>query len=129
MALAVREVRMPSNGHGKICYIEIPTANVALSAEFYSHVFGWNIRTRSDDVTAFDDATGEVSGAFVLGRPPMETPGPLIYIKVRSVAEAVESVVANGCEIVQPIGGDTPEVTARFRDPGGNVLALYQEPI
>lgn len=23
---------------------------------------------------------------------------------------------------------DAPEITARFRDPGGNVLGLYQEP-
>jgi hypothetical protein len=29
---------------------------------------------------------------------------------------------------VQPIGGDAPEITARFRDPAGNVLGLYQEP-
>jgi hypothetical protein len=30
--------------------------------------------------------------------------------------------------IVQPIGVDAPEMTARFRDPGGNVIGLYQEP-
>jgi hypothetical protein len=29
---------------------------------------------------------------------------------------------------VQPIGGDAPEITARFRDPGGNVIGLYQQP-
>jgi hypothetical protein len=27
-----------------------------------------------------------------------------------------------------PIGADAPEVTARFRDPAGNVIGLYQEP-
>ena len=36
--------------------------------------------------------------------------------------------MANGGEIVQPIGADAPEITARFRDPSGNVLGLYQEP-
>jgi hypothetical protein len=30
--------------------------------------------------------------------------------------------------MVQPIGADAPEITARFRDPGGNVMGLYQEP-
>ena len=30
-------------------------------------------------------------------------------------------------EVVQPIGADHPEITARFRDPGGNVIGLYQE--
>jgi predicted enzyme related to lactoylglutathione lyase len=52
----------------------------------------------------------------------------MIYIMVDSVAAAMEKVVANGCEIVQSIGGDPGETTARFRDPGGNVLGLYQEP-
>jgi len=28
---------------------------------------------------------------------------------------------------VQPIGADAPEITARFSDPAGNVLGLYQE--
>jgi hypothetical protein len=29
---------------------------------------------------------------------------------------------------VQPIGADAPEITARFRDPGGNMIGLYQQP-
>jgi predicted enzyme related to lactoylglutathione lyase len=33
-----------------------------------------------------------------------------------------------GAEIVQPIGGDPGETTARFRDPGGNIIGIYQEP-
>jgi predicted enzyme related to lactoylglutathione lyase len=52
----------------------------------------------------------------------------LIYIMVDSVEATIEAVVANGGEIVQPIGGDAPEITARFRDPGGNVVGLYQQP-
>jgi predicted enzyme related to lactoylglutathione lyase len=45
-------------------------------------------------------------------------------------AEAtVKAIVANRGEIVQPIGGDAPEITARFRDPGGNVIGIYQEPV
>jgi uncharacterized protein len=36
--------------------------------------------------------------------------------------------VAYGGEIVQPIGADAPELTARFRDPAGNVIGLYQPP-
>ena len=47
---------------------------------------------------------------------------------VDNVAATVGVVVANGGEIVQPIGADAPEVTARFRDPAGNIIGLYQEP-
>jgi len=112
--------------HGKICYIEMPATDIARSSEFYSQVFGWKIRTRGDGTTAFDDTTGQVSGAWVLGRPPASTPGLLFYIWVDSVAATVDVVVENGGDIVQPLGADAPEITARFRDPGGNVIGLYQ---
>jgi predicted enzyme related to lactoylglutathione lyase len=67
-----------------------------------------------------------VSGTWVVGRPPSTTPGLLIYIWCDSVAITVEAVVAQGGEIVQAIGADAPEITARFRDPGGNVVGLYE---
>jgi hypothetical protein len=37
---------------------------------------------------------------------------------VDSVAATLEAIVANGGEVVQPIGADSPEITVRFRDPG-----------
>jgi predicted enzyme related to lactoylglutathione lyase len=119
----------PTFGNGKICYIEMPATDIARSAEFYRRVFGWNVRQRGNGSTAFDDIVGEVSGTWVLGRPPSVVPGLLIYIMVDSVAATIEAVQANGGEIVQPIGADAPEITARFRDPGGNVLGLYQNPV
>src|SRR6478672_13835104 len=120
---------MPATlGNGKICYIEIPATDIARSAEFYGKVFGWSIRKRGDGSTAFDDGVGEVSGTWKLGRPPASQPGLMVYIMVDSVAATLEAIVANGGEIVQPIGADAPEITARFRDPAGNVLGLYQQP-
>ena len=76
--------------NGKICYVEMPTTDVNRSADFYSRVFGWHIRRRGDGATAFDDTTGQVSGTWVLGRPPSTSPGLLIYIMVDSVAAAIE---------------------------------------
>jgi uncharacterized protein len=114
--------------NGKVCYIEIPATDVPRSAAFYEAVFGWQIRQRGDGHTAFDDSTGEVSGTWVLGRPPAAEPGLLLYIMVDSVASTADAVIANGGEIVQPIGADAPEITARSRDPAGNVIGLYQEP-
>lgn len=118
----------PSRTNGKICYIEIPAADIERSSQFYQSVFGWNVRTRGDGHLAFDDSLGNVSGTWVQGRTPAGNPGFVIYIMVDDVAAAVDAVTANGGVIVQPIGVDAPEITARFRDPGGNVLGLYQEP-
>jgi len=117
-----------SKTHGKICYVELPATDVSRSADFYAKVFGWQSRRRGDGALAFDDTTGQVSGSWVVGRTPAVTPGLLLYVMVDSVAEACERVLAHGGSIVQPIGGDAPEITARFRDPGGNVIGLYQEP-
>ena len=117
----------PTLGNGKICYVELPAIDIGRSVSFYEKIFGWKTRRRGDGSIAFDDGVGQVSGTWVTGRPPA-TPGLLIYIMVDSVAATVDSIVANGCEIVQPIGADAPEITARFRDPGGNILGLYQQP-
>ena len=117
-----------STTHGKICYLEMPATDIERSSAFYAAVFGWRMRRRGDGTVAFDDATGQVSGAFRLDRTASTQVGLLVYIMVDSVAAAVDAVIANGGEIVQPIGVDAPEITARFRDPGGNVLGLYQEP-
>ena len=118
----------PTTGNGKICYVELPAVDVEQSAAFYAAVFGWQVRQRGDGSTAFDDGVGEVSGAWVTGRPPASMPGLLLYVMVDSVESTMQAVVAQGGEIVQPIGGDPGEITARFRDPAGNVLGLYQEP-
>ena len=118
----------PTYANGKICYIMFPATDIARSSEFYRAVFGWNIRTRNDGSVAFDDGAGEVSGTWITGRPPATAPGLLMYIMVDSVAESVEKVIANGGEIVKPIGAESPEITAWFSDPGGNVLGLYQQP-
>jgi uncharacterized protein len=118
----------PTFANGKICYIELPTTDIQRSANFYQKVFGWNIRKRGDGATSFDDAVGEVSGAFVGGRPPASTPGLLFYVMVDNAVNTLNMITANGGEIVQPIGADAPEITARFKDPGGNVIGLYQQP-
>ena len=118
----------PTLANGKVCYIEIPAVDIQRSADFFGQVFGWRIRKRSDGRLAFDDATGEVSGTWVLGRPASAQPGLLIYIMVDSVAATVAAVLAHGGQLVQPIGADAPEITARFRDPAGNVIGLYQSP-
>jgi len=118
----------PTYGNGKICYIEIPTSDIARSAEFYQKIFGWNVRKRGDGSTAFDDAVGEVSGSWIKGRPAATSPGFMIYVMVDSVEDTVKKAVANGAKLVQPIGVDAPEITARVSDPAGNVIGLYQQP-
>jgi uncharacterized protein len=117
----------PHDRTGKIYYIEIPAIDSTKSAQFYQRVFGWHVRRRDDGSTAFDDTTGEVSGTWVAGRPPSSTPGLIVSIMVANAAKTIEDILAAGGEIVQPVNPEDREVYALFRDPGGNILCIYQQ--
>lgn len=116
----------PTLGNGKICYLEIPATDVAASAGFYQAVFGWKTRERADGSVAFDDGVGELSGTWLTGRKPMP-PGVVIYIMVDDAKATVAKVTQHGGQVVQDIGAHHPEITALFRDPGGNVFGVYQQ--
>jgi predicted enzyme related to lactoylglutathione lyase len=116
----------PTFGNGKICYIEMPATDIDLSAEFYQKIFGWDVRKRGDGSVGFDDGVNQVSGTWVLGRQPASASGMVVSIMVDDIAATIDLIVTAGCEIVEPVGAHAPELTALFRDPGGNVMSLYQ---
>ena len=117
----------PTMANGKICYLDIPAADIARSAKFYQACFGWEISTRGDGSTTFNDSVGQVSGTWQLAQPAPDGPGIRIHIMVADMEQAMKAVVAHGGEIVEPVGKHLPEITAKFRDPGGNLLGLYQD--
>ncbi len=119
--------KQPTFGNGKICYIELPAIDVNSSAEFYKEVFGWHIRQRDNGSIAFDDTVGEVSGTWIPGRKPATEQGLLIHIMVDDIEATIKAVIDNGGKIIQPVGKETPEITARFSDPTGNILGLFQQ--
>jgi uncharacterized protein len=117
---------VPTLGHGKICYLVIPALDINASANFYEAAFGWEIRQRGDGSITFNDGVGQVSGAWVAGLPAHTQIGLMVFIMVEDAAATLEKLSSLGAEIVQPIGADSPEITARFRDPAGNLFGIYQ---
>ncbi len=116
----------------RFCYIEIPAVDAAISAGFYESVFGWKVRDRESPRPRFDDASGNISGAWVTGREAARTPGLLPYVWVDDIRSTTALVSAHGGEILQPPNPDTPGGTSwitTFRDPAGNVVGLYQEDV
>jgi predicted enzyme related to lactoylglutathione lyase len=114
----------------RLCYLQIPAIDVHQSAAFYERVFGWNIRRRESDHPSFDDATGNVSGAWFTGRVPSREAGLLPSIWVDNIDATLALVAAHGGEIVDAPHHDAPDSTcwiANFRDPAGNLIGLYQE--
>ena len=117
----------PTFGNGKICYLEIPSRDVQESADFYKNALNWQVRTRSDGSMAFDDAVTEVSGTWRTDRKPITELGLLVHIMVDDIEASIIAVEKYGGKIIQPIGMEAPEVTARFTDPSGNIFGLFQQ--
>jgi predicted enzyme related to lactoylglutathione lyase len=118
----------PTFANGKICYIEIPATDIQASASFYEAVLGWHIHTRDDGSVAFDDTVTEVSGTWVTSRKSSTEIGMLVYIMVDNIEDTIKLIIEKGGKIVQPVGMELPEITARFIDPFGNIFGLYQQP-
>ena len=118
----------PTLGNGKICYLEIPSRDIEESASFYSKVLGWQIRKRGDGSVAFDDGVMEVSGTWRTDRKPSSEVGTLVHIMVADIEATMRLVEENGGKIIQQIGHDLPEITARFTDPTGNIFSLFEQP-
>jgi predicted enzyme related to lactoylglutathione lyase len=110
--------------HGKVSYMQIPAADPEALAEFYAAVFGWTIRGSSEH-RSFEDASGELIGAFVPHLPAAE-PGVLPYIYVNGLDAAVASIEARGASIVRAPYPEGDLWVATFRDPAGNVIGLWQ---
>jgi uncharacterized protein len=117
----------PTFANGKICYLELPSRDTSESSRFYSGVFQWKIRTRSDGSVAFDDGVNQVSGTWRTDRKPATEIGLLIHIMVDDIEETMQKIKSHGGKIVRPLGMDAPEITAWFSDPSGNILGLFQE--
>jgi uncharacterized glyoxalase superfamily protein PhnB len=100
----------------RLCYLEVPAASAHQSAAFYETVFGWNIRHRDSECPSFDDATGDVSGAFVTGREISGKAGLLPYIWVDAIDAVLARVKEHGGEIVQGSRPDAPGQREPDRD-------------
>ncbi|MCU1493223.1 MAG: Glyoxalase family protein [Acidimicrobiaceae bacterium] len=112
---------------GSISYLHIPAVDVREAAEFYESVFGWTVHGRDTDRPSFEDATGNVGGAWMTDQAISRKPGLLLYIYVDQIDVTVGLITTHGGEIVAPAYPEGDLWVATFRDPAGNVLGLWQE--
>lgn len=118
----------PRLATGKICYLEIPALDLESSSGFYRDAFGWKLRRRGDGSLTFDDTVEEVSGTWVSGRPPSPEPGIVFSVMVADIAAALARVRAAGGEVVLDVDPAARERFAQVRDPGGNLIGVYEQP-
>jgi predicted enzyme related to lactoylglutathione lyase len=112
-----------------IVHFEIPADDVARARSFYNDLFGWEFSEAPGFPGYWSFSTGEedsMTGGAVMKRQHGEH---LItnYIGVASVDESIAKIEALGGTIVvpkSPVQG--MGWMAWFRDPEGNVMALWQ---
>jgi predicted enzyme related to lactoylglutathione lyase len=111
--------------HGKLSYMQIPATDVMASSAFYEAVFGWTLRG-DEQHRSFDDASGELIGAWNPDLGISREPGILPYIYVEGVDATLAKVKENGGEVVRDPYPEGDLWVATFRDPAGNVLGVWQ---
>ena len=111
--------------HGKVSYKQIPAVDTEQSAAFYQKVFGWSVRGDARH-RSFDDASGDLIGAWITDRAISREPGILPYIYVDGIDATLEQVEANGGEVVRAPYPEGPLWVATFRDPAGNLIGVWQ---
>jgi predicted enzyme related to lactoylglutathione lyase len=113
--------------HGRLSYLQIPATNVRASSEFYASVFAWEVGAGDEDHLSFSDATRGMIGAWVTDRVSSREPGVLPYIYVHGIDAVLERIRTCGGEIVKPAYSEGDLWVATFRDPGGNVIGIWQQ--
>jgi predicted enzyme related to lactoylglutathione lyase len=106
--------------HGQVCYLQVPTTDLAASARFYAAVLGW----QTDPGEAGFEAPG-VIGQFVSDRAPAPDAGLLAWVAVEGVESALSAVLSHGGRLLDPPSPDGPtRVLTTVADPSGNPVGL-----
>lgn len=108
-------------------YVEFASRDVAASKRFFETAFGWRFTDYGPDYAAFE--SGGLAGGFAAGRPPVgdEAPGALVILKTSKLEIAKVAVQSAGGEIVRDIFEFPGGRRFHFREPGGNIMAVWSE--
>jgi predicted enzyme related to lactoylglutathione lyase len=122
---------------GKVVHFEIPTDDEARAREFYSSVFGWQLRVMEDmDYTAVlttpvDEQTqlptepGAINGGLM--KRSAATPAPVVTVDVASIDDSLKQIESSGGSTVTP-RTEIPGMGAfaYFKDTEDNVVGLWE---
>ena len=113
--------------HGDITHIDIPVSDLGKAQEFYSDLFGWNIRA----LPGFEDypmwmAPNGISGGGLAPRDEGFAQ-PRSYVEVDSIDDVLAKARSRGATVTLPKTpiSDTSWFAA-FLDLDGNELGLYE---
>ena len=110
-----------------IVHVEIPAANVEATGSFYQQLFGWKVMPMPEmKYTMWEAGDGDEYGGF----PEVSEDNPAGQVLVYIASEDIEADLKK----VEKLGGKVLHAKTEipgmgwygiFKDPTGNVLALY----
>jgi uncharacterized protein len=104
-------------------YLELESADVGASRAFFAAAFGWRFTDYGPGYTAFDKAG--IEGGIAQADGPSHPPLAILYADDLDAAE--RDVVAAGGIVTRPQFDFPGRRRFHFREPGGNVLAVWSE--
>ncbi len=107
----------------RICFVELPSKEIAASERFFAEVFGWQM-------TAFGPTyactmTGDVDLGLQADAKEATT-APLVVIRVDDLDASLAAVLAAGGSITKEPFTFPGGRRFHFLDPGGNELAVLE---
>ncbi|MEE9381688.1 MAG: VOC family protein [Hyphomonadaceae bacterium] len=115
---------MPDNR--KLDYVEFATRDIAASKAFFETVFEWKFTDYGPDYTAFMRAEAGMDGGFYKGEP---SDGALVIFYASDLETVLSDVTSSGGELVKPIFDFPGGQRFEFCEPGGNMLAVWSDPV
>ena len=109
-----------------IDYIELPAADMDATKAFYGAAFGWMFTDYGPDYAAFQGAG--IDGGFTTAAPA-STDGALVVLYADDLEATLATVEGAGAAITEPIFEFPGGRRFHFSDPGGNVLAVWGDPV
>jgi predicted enzyme related to lactoylglutathione lyase len=109
-----------------VVHVEIPAANVPAASKFYQELFGWKMEHAAEfDYTMWSDGSG-FGGGFNKVDDHNPVGQVLVYIDSEDIEADLKKVEELGGTVITP-KTEIPGTGwfGQFRDPTGNVLALY----
>jgi len=111
-----------------ICHLEIPTADVKKSGEFYRKLFGWKINYGwSKDFALFSTGEGQLSGGGLdSSEEARSRDSIIIYVQVDDINAMLEKAVKLGAKKVKE-KTEVPNTGwyGLFTDLDGNTIGLF----
>jgi predicted enzyme related to lactoylglutathione lyase len=109
-----------------VVHIEIPAAEVSAASKFYQDLFGWKMQHDAQfDYTMWQDGSG-YGGGFNKVSDENPVGQIMVYIDSDDIEADLKKVEMLGGTVITP-KTEIPGTGwfAAFKDPTGNVLALY----